>query len=204
VVEEGGREVSADAVAVGVFTIAGTLLGVVVGAVIERLLRSWGRVRCECSLLSPLTLTGEGYPRDVPLDEADENMEATGVFYRCVVELFSGLEVPTGLRDARIELVLADGGWLASHPDDLSTGKTVHFPGSVPGGPPRERTRYDTLGVVNLPPRQFVRKELRGEFGKDAADALKTGAWKRLVFEARRPKRPLLWRRAYRKTIAKP
>jgi hypothetical protein len=208
VVEEDVRQVSPEIVAVGVFTIVGTLLGVVVGALIERLLRSWGRVRCEASLTQPLRLTGvkeeePGYPRDFALEVevANETTRAAGVSYECTVDLFNGSEVPTGLHDARIELVLANGRRLTSHPEDLGTGKTVQTPGI---GTQYQVRVYDTLGVINLPSRQFVRMELRGGFGKDAADALKTGRWKRIVFEARRPKRPLLWRRVYRKTIVKP
>lgn len=40
---------SPDTIAVGVFTIAGTLLGVIVGALTERLVRVTGRLRFECS-----------------------------------------------------------------------------------------------------------------------------------------------------------
>ena len=38
---------SPDTVAVGIFTIIGTLSGVVVGGLVERLYRSWGRVECK-------------------------------------------------------------------------------------------------------------------------------------------------------------
>jgi hypothetical protein len=140
----------------------------------------------------------------VALEEADENTEATGVWYECAVELFNGLEVLTGLREARIVLVLDGGRRLVSHPEDVSTGKpgeSFHLPGSgMQPGP----TTYDTLGVVNPPPRQFVRKELRGGFRKEAADALKTGRWERIAFEAQRPKRPffgILGSKTYRATI---
>jgi hypothetical protein len=57
--------------------------------------------------------------------------------------------------------------------------------------------------VINLPPRQFVHKELSGGFGKAAAEACKSRGW-RIEFVAQRPKRPLFWRKTYRKTITKP
>jgi hypothetical protein len=44
---EGIRRVSPETIAVGVFSIVGTLLGVVAGLFGERWVRSWGEVRCE-------------------------------------------------------------------------------------------------------------------------------------------------------------
>jgi hypothetical protein len=58
--------------------------------------------------------------------------------------------------------------------------------------------------VINIPPRQFLHIELHGTSGEEAASAIKTGKWRRIMFEAKRPKRPLLWRKAYRKTFTKP
>jgi len=57
--------------------------------------------------------------------------------------------------------------------------------------------------MINLPPRQFVHKELTGTFGREEAMALATGKWNRVEFVGKRPKRPLLWRKTYRKTITK-
>jgi hypothetical protein len=46
-VEEGARSVSPDTIAVGVFSIVGTLLGGTLGLVGERLVRRIGKVQCE-------------------------------------------------------------------------------------------------------------------------------------------------------------
>lgn len=64
-------------------------------------------------------------------------------------------------------------------------------------------TPYNKLKVINLPPRQFVREELSGGFGKAAAEACKGRGW-RIEFVAQRPKRPLFWRKTYRRVVTKP
>jgi len=185
--------VSPDAIVVGVFGV----LGVVAGVLVERIARSWGRLRCEASVRS-LRLTGvedeEGYPREVRLEDADETTEANGASYHAALTLFNGKEVPTGLRDLAVVFVSADGRREPDHPDDPESARRTSAGTFI----------FDRLAVLNLQPRQFKRLELRGEFGKDAADALKTGRWERIMFEAQRPKRPLLWRKTYRKTIIKP
>jgi hypothetical protein len=57
------------------------------------------------------------------------------------------------------------------------------------------------------PPRQFHVLELHSDFGKDAANAFKTGRLKRIDFVAERPRRPVLGNlgsKTCRKTITKP
>ena len=165
--------------------IAGTLgiIGVLLGVMIERLMRLAGLVRCVTSVQS-LTLTGvedsEGYERPLSLANADESTKASGVSYVFVIDFFNGKEMPTGLRNASVVLVRDDGK-------------------RIPSLPLGEKNR--SLEVINLAARQFEHHELRGGFGKKAANALTTGRWKRILFEAERPKRPLLWRKTYRKTI---
>ena len=62
--------------------VVAALLGVTVGVVVERPAGSLGRLRFEASVKS-LMLTGfenePGYPRDVPLEEADEDTRPTVV-----------------------------------------------------------------------------------------------------------------------------
>ena len=180
------RGVSPDVLAAGVFGIAGSIIGALFGVVAATLMRS-GRLRCEASFLPPPMLTGvereAGYPRSYRLDEADA-AEATGVFCRFTVELFNGTERPTALGGPRAVFVAADGARYFS---------------------PVRLERGGELDVINLEPRRIERLTLEGEFGaRGVAEALQAGSWKRIMFEAQRPARPLLWRRAYRKTIVKP
>jgi hypothetical protein len=177
-------------------TLYGALIGgtfALLGVVIERLMRLTGRVRFEASV-ERLLLTGvidkDGYERNVSWKDADANTEASGVQYIFAIDLFNGKEVPTGLRDVRVELVRDDGGRLkSSRPSDIAAD-------------PRD------VNVINIPPRQFKHMRLYGEdFGKDAADALKTTGWKQIEFVGERPKRPvlgILGTKTYRKTITEP
>lgn len=174
--------------------LGGGLIGgvfAVIGVVVERLLRLTGRLRFEASVKT-LVLTGikdaQGLERNVPLEEADEKTEASGAHYIFEIDLFNGREVPTGLRRVRVELVCDDGERLESRPYDAEN-------------------RPLGLDVINIPPRQFKHLELHEDaLGKDAADILKTGRWKRIDFAGERPKRPflgVLGRKTYRKTITK-
>jgi hypothetical protein len=203
-VEEGVRRVSAEEATLYGAIIAGTFA--LLGVVIERLLRLLGRLLFESSV-GELMLTNvadkEGYNRNVSLEEADEKTEADGMRYGVAIDLFNGKEVPTGLRDVRVELVRDHGRPIESRPDDLATGRLpeIRVAMRVP------RTRFDKLDVLNIPPRQFVHKELRGEFGKDAAEALSGGSWRSIDFVGERPKRPflgILGSKTYRKTITEP
>lgn len=172
--------------------LGGGLIGgvfAVIGVVVDRLLRLTGRLRFAASV-SSLMLTGvedaEGYERSVPLAEADEKTEAGGSLYVFEIDLFNGMEVPTGLRRVRVELVRDDGECLESRPYDVED-------------------RLLGLDVINLAPRQFRHLELHEDaFGKDAADILKAGRWERIDFVGERPKRPflgILGGKTYRKTI---
>ena len=170
-----------------------------VGVVVERLARSLGLLRFVASVESLLLTGGDrsgwGDRSEVPLEEANETTEADGVEYRFAIDLCNGKEVPTGLRAPRVELV-HDGRRQPSSPYDSTTGRQLSG-----------RLIADTLEVVNIPPRQVVRKELHGYFGKEVADALKTGRWERIEFVAERPARPIfgvLGSKTYRKTLAKP
>jgi hypothetical protein len=194
-VAKAGQGMSPDTIAVGVFTIAGTLLGVVVGALIERLLRLSGRLRFE----APRGWEYDFYRGDPEdsytfgiITDEDPEKEATQVRYRVAINLFNGKEVPTGLQDIAIVLVHEDGKRSSpSRPDDLTTGRPTQHSGY----------QYDAVTTINVPPRQFVHKDLSGSFGREEAVALATGKWNRVEFVGKRPKRPLLWRKTYRKTI---
>jgi hypothetical protein len=114
------------------------------------------------------------------------------VRYRFAIDLFNGKEAPTGLRDVSVVLVRNDGTRFTSQPSDLAS--TQYDPSFSMW------TRSDVY-VINIPPRQFVRMEITGEFDGAGKDALVTDKWERVEFEAQRPKRPLLWRKTFRKTI---
>jgi hypothetical protein len=63
------------------------------------------------------------------------------------------------------------------------------------------------VDVINIPPRQFVRKDLYGSFDREGAVALASGRWKRVEFVGARPRRPLLGilgSKTYRKVITTP
>jgi hypothetical protein len=182
------------------------VFGALMGLVVERLLRLTGRLRFDASVQS-LMLTDvtdkDGYERNVSWEHADETTEAEGVSYVFGIDLFNGKEVPTGLRDIAVVLLRGDGERFTSRPDDLTTGRrTPAIPLTISGF-----MEYDTRNVLNIPPRQFAHMELSGGFDKEAANVIKTRRWTRIVFEAQRPKRPILGilgSKTYRKTIIEP
>src|SRR5215211_7575193 len=98
---------SPDTIAVGVFTIAGTLLGVIVGALTERLVRVTGRLRFECSSssLRPDVGSAHGGPLSMDWTEVNKEMSVQGAQYIFAIDLFNGKEVPTGLRGVRVRLI---------------------------------------------------------------------------------------------------
>jgi hypothetical protein len=164
------------------------------GVVIERLLRLIGLLRFKASgWEQKFRGNDETYGfAEVPIERVEK--DATGVDYRCAIDLFNGKEVPTGLRDIMIVLVREDGDSLTSRPYDLmSVGRDPSFD---------VLTRSD-VDIINVPPRQFVREELAASFDREGAVALATGRWERAEFVGERPKRPLLWRKTYRRTIVK-
>jgi hypothetical protein len=175
--------------------IAGTFA--LLGVVVDRLLRLVGRLRFEATGWDRDFYGGDpedSYTFGIIPDE-DAEKEATQVGYRTAINLFNGKEVPTGLQDIAIVLVHEDGKRSPpSRPDDPTTGRPTRHSGY----------QYDAVVTINVPPRQFVHKGLTGTFGREEAVALATGKWKRVEFEGKRPKRPLLWRKTYRKTIVEP
>jgi hypothetical protein len=169
------------AIIAGVFTL--------LGVAIERLLRFWGRLRCYPSCWKLVFLgpkdTFEG-TQEYPCERASEAIRAQ---YRFALDLFNGMQEPYALRELKVAIILDD------HESPLTD--TPREVGSS-GGP------SNTLDVINVLPRQFVHKKLMGEFGKEEVSVLASGRWRRVELVGKRPKRPLLWRRTYRKTIHKP
>jgi hypothetical protein len=173
-----------------------TLLGVVV----ERVLRLVGFLRFEAyewekRFTGALNNRNE-YPEVEPAQAA---VLAERVDYRFAIDLFNGKEIPTGLRDIKVVLIREDGEPLTSQPYNLMSLRHEELTG---------RLAYDTVDVLNIPPRQFVHIEFRGSFdNREAVTALTSAKWQRMEFEAKRPKRPLLGvlgSKTYRKTITDP
>ena len=173
-----------------------TLLGVVV----ERVLRLVGFLRFEAyewekRFTGALNNRNE-YPEVEPAQAA---ASAERVDYRFSIDLFNGREIPTGLRDIKVVLIREDGEPLTSQPYDLTSLRHEELTG---------RLAYDTVDVVNIPPRQFVHIDFRGSFdSREAVTALTSAKWQRMEFKAKRPKRPfmgVLGSKTYRKTITDP
>jgi hypothetical protein len=175
----------------GVFTLLGVL--------IERLLRLTGALWFEASELS-LEFFGATDPWDakgVAWELANETTPAEEAEYRFAIDLFNGKEVPTGLRDIKVVLVRKGGEPLTSQPVDSTSARiTDKFSGPT----------YSAVKVLNIPPHQFVRKELRGSFDKEAAETIRDGKWRSIDFVGEFPSRPILGilgSKTYRKTITK-
>jgi len=163
--------VSPDTIEVGIFTIVATLSGVVVGGLVERLYRSWGRLWCEPSRCEVRYVAPDEMGGGTTLDpeEAGDNW---GAEYAVGLDLYNGKEVPVGLRD--ISVVISYGAGekqFQSRPWDATSGQFSYG-----------RTTYATLALVNLAPRQWVRLELLGNL--DGAKTAK--GWRKIEFVAER------------------
>jgi len=167
--------------------------GVLAGLVGERLLRVLGRLWCEPSgwELRFVDYNPES-PRYGDTDLPPE--EASAVEYSVQLDLFNGKEIPVGLRN--IEVVLAyEGGELRDRPRDRTTFRVEH--GAVAS---------NAVDVINIPPRQFVHKELAGSLGKEGAAVFASGRVRRVEFAGKRPRRPILGilgSKTYRKVVDK-
>ena len=62
-----------DTIAVGVFSIVGTLLGVVLGLFGERWVRRWGQVRCEIDSWEAIEPSNDTEERDLQVSFLNEN-----------------------------------------------------------------------------------------------------------------------------------
>jgi hypothetical protein len=187
--------------------IAGTFT--LLGVVVERLIRVLGRLQFEAASEPSLVIEEsdespreKGYPRTIPLKDIDatEEIEAQGVAYDFAVDLFNGKEVPIGLRDISVDIVLDDDKRITSKPYDPATfSETL--------ARQRGYDKLPLLAVLNLPPRQLIHMVLSGSFGEEAASVLISGKWRRIEFVGKFPKRPffgILGSKTYRKTITEP
>lgn len=167
--------------------VAGTFT--LLGVMIERLLRLAGRLRFECPDPSLRVETSvPGLSKE--WTEVEEGMTVQGAQYTLAVDLFNGKEVPTGLRDMRVDLIRDDGERVTSRPRV-----------------PMEGTAQRAVDVINILPRQFVHLELYGGMAGEAGEAIRDKKWRRVEFVGELPKRPflgILGSKTYRKTIIRP
>lgn len=162
------------------------VFGVLAGLVAERFLRSFGRLWCEPSEWDLKFMTG----KDFYGNEAEiEPERASTVRYSVRLDLFSGKEIPVGLRNISI-VFSCEGGELVSKPFDTTSGMLS-----------TGYTTYATLHIVNLSPRQWVHMALHGDFDSPD-DVRRLVGWKRAEFVGQRQRRGLLEPKTYRKTIA--
>jgi hypothetical protein len=180
--------------------LGGGLIGGVLallGVIVERVLRLTGFLHFEASEWEVKFVSGDSWDREeLSPDEAATSAER--VEFSFAVDLFNGKEVPTGLRDIKVELVRKEGESLTSRPEDRQRVSRQNR---------YTEMRYSRVDVINLAPRQFLRMELQGEFDRAGVLALASEKWRRIEFVGERPKRPILrvlGSKTYRKTITDP
>ncbi len=154
----------------------GALLGVVVGAVLERVLRYWGGLWCEPGHHEVVPRFGDDWEG---IQTAVDPEAAKWIDYSVRLDLYNSREVPVGLRNIRL-VFECPGGKKPVVPNDMAT--EPRRPRS--GGPP-EPQMYGPLHVVNLPPRQWVVKELTGRLD-DPEEVSRVFKWRRLEFACER------------------
>jgi hypothetical protein len=155
---------SSDTIAVGIFTIAGTLLGTLAGFFMERYWRTRGEVSCSTRPLRWL-FRYRTYGNRPPYEQQEffaqywtrtmkglgslgrgDLAQATSVTNAFVADFYNGKEVPSGLRDFKI---------LFYRPDDTPIVDN-DLRGTLEAEP-------EPLRVVNLPPKQLVSIEVSGK-----------------------------------------
>ena len=145
--------------------------GVVIGVALERLLRYLGGVWCEPAHHEVNPLFGDSYEGFQTATEPDA---AGWIDYEIRVDLYNGREIPVGLRDVRVVFKCSD--CISKVPNDKA--ELLRRPQS--GGRP-ERQMYGPLYVVNLPPRQWVVKEITGRLD-DPEEIRRVFGWRQIEF----------------------
>jgi hypothetical protein len=152
--------------------VVGGVGGVVVGVVLERVMRYLGGVWCEPAHYQVDPLFGDNWEG---IQTAPDPDAAEWIDYEIRVDLYNGREVPVGLRDVRVVFKCSDG-LLSKVPNDKA--ELLRRPHS--GGPP-EPQMYGPLYVVNLPPRQWVVKEITGRLD-DPEEIRWVFGWQQIEF----------------------
>jgi hypothetical protein len=167
------------------------IVGVLLGLVAERILRHWGWVWCEPAHHEVVPRLAEEWEG---IKIATEPDEAELIDYQIRLDLYNGREVPVGLRDVRVVFKGSDG-CVSKVPNDKA--ELLRQPQS---GPP-EPQMYAPLYVVNLPPRQWVVKEITGRLYRsdDPEETRLVFGWRHLEFAGERrrmwpfPSKKLRW-----------
>jgi hypothetical protein len=161
------------------------------GLVVERLLRTWGRLWCEVSDWELTFMSGEKVGGTLQEFVPERPEEAKWARYSVHLDLFNGKEIPVGLRDISI-VFSCDDGEVVRKP--LSTTGGVQRPY---GGP----VDYPLMRIINLLPRQWDFVALHNELrGPDNVRLLL--GWRKAEFVGQRQRRGFLERKTFRKTIA--
>jgi hypothetical protein len=67
-------------------------------------------------------VSGDSYDREVLSPDDEAAMKAERVEFSFAVDLVNGREVPTGLRNIKVELIRKEGEPLTSRPEDRQSG----------------------------------------------------------------------------------
>jgi hypothetical protein len=169
------------------------VVGVLSGLVVERLLRTAGRIWCEpTEWETHFENTGvDGFGKRTAT-EAEKPEDAMHAGYSVWLDLYNSKEVPAGLRDVSIVFSCDGGEELVSKPLSTTSGQQVSR-----GGP----LSYATMRNVNLLPRQWITMTLHNDF-TDPKDIRLMARWRRAEFVGQRHRRSPWMGRTYCKTIA--
>jgi hypothetical protein len=165
------------------------------GLLVERVLRSFGRLWCEPWgwRLIPVAKRGRAkVATRVPEEEA-KHFSFSGK-----LDFFNGKEIPVGLRNVRIVFVCDNGIEVDTIPADAEATWTYEASYDPHLPPP---TAWGLLHLINLPPRQWVIKDLEGRI-EDPEEVRLLHRWRRMEFVAERQKRGLFESKVLRKTLA--
>jgi hypothetical protein len=178
-----------------------------VGVFVERFLRSLGRLWFVSSgwdmrfYLNGFVQEVEGgFVQEVEEGEVEPERvkDVRSVQYFVNLDLFNGKEIPVGLRAVSV-VFTCDGGEVTNTPEDV--------PWSAERRARARRSEEDSdhaVRVLNLAPRQWVRKELVGWIARrDKPEAIRLlGGWRQVEFVGQRQRRGLFERKEFRRTIA--
>jgi hypothetical protein len=143
-----------------------TMLGVVIGLVMDRVLQRLGKVRCHMEPIELLILATRGAEKTVrtlPLPEgmldeeiAERNSSYGDTAIRCFIEakLFNNKEIKTGIRD--VVVVFEGRSTVELKVRDRSTWRPY---------PSTGQRQMDYLEDMNLPSREWVPLSLMGDIG---------------------------------------
>jgi hypothetical protein len=167
------------------------VFAVLAGIVVERILRFWGRLWCEPAYYEVSPRSGNHHEGI----KTETEPEATAwIDYSVRLDLYNSKEVPVGLRKISLVFKCQDGE-ISVSPKDMATEKLEQRHQTLP-----DRRVYDHIYVVNLPPRQWVVKELFGRFD-DPEDIRLVFGWRQFEFVGERRRVWPLQPKTFRKII---